>query len=58
MIGVVQQWWLRRDDLLLHQPKPGAELTERYRYAKATHELYSEFPRCVDTQAHKAEPTK
>jgi len=58
MVGVVQQWWLRRDDLQAHKPKPGAELTERYRYAQAMHVLYSEFPRCVDTPTQKAASTK
>lgn len=51
MVGVVQQWWLRHDELQLHKPKPGAELTERHRYAQALHVLYSEFPRCVDKSA-------
>ena len=54
MVGVVQQWWLRRDELLLHKPKPDAELTERHRFAQALHVLYSEFPRCADAPA----PTK
>lgn len=49
MVGVVQQWWLRRD--LLHAPKPDADFLEHYRYARALHELYSEFPACASESA-------
>ena len=48
IVGVVQQWWIRRDGL--HAPPPAAELTERYRYERALHELYSEFPVCSSAQ--------
>jgi hypothetical protein len=55
MVGFVQQWWIRRDGL--HAPKADAELPERYRYEKALHELYSEFPVCTSEIA-KVEPWK
>lgn len=45
MVGLVQQWWLQRE--AMHVPKPGSDLLERYRYEKALHELYSDFPVCV-----------
>ena len=48
IVGVVQQWWIRRDGL--HAPPPAAGLLERYRYEKALHELYSEFPVCSSAQ--------
>jgi len=57
-VGVVQQWWLRHDDLVSHRPKPGAELTERHRYMQAMHVLYSEFPHCVDSPKQQAASTK
>jgi hypothetical protein len=64
MVGVVQQWWLRRE--AMHVPKPGAELPERYRYAKALQELFSDFPVCTrervpaktTASTQKAEPKK
>ena len=64
MVGVVQQWWLRREAIRV--PAPGADLLERYRYARAMHELYSEFPACVGdlvpakttASTQKAEPKK
>src|SRR4051812_8166493 len=37
-VGVVQQWWIRREGL--RAPPPAAGLAERYRYEKALHELY------------------
>ena len=52
MVGVVQQWWFRRD--ALHAPAPSAPFAEHYRYARALHELYSEFPVC----AKEAAPVK
>jgi len=48
IVGVVQQWWIRREGL--HAPPPAAGLLERYRYEKALHELYSEFPVCSSAQ--------
>lgn len=45
MVGVVQQWWHRRE--AMHVPKPGSDFLERYRYERALYELYSEFPACV-----------
>ena len=62
MVGVVQQWWFRRE--AMHVPKPGGDFLERYRYEKALHELFAEFPVCVGDLApasttastHNAEP--
>jgi len=64
MVGVVQQWWIRRD--AMHAPKADSPFLERYRYARALHELYAEFPRCVGdlvpakstASTPKAEPKK
>jgi hypothetical protein len=53
MVGVVQQWWLRRE--AVQEPRPGADFIDHYRYARVLHELYEEFPRCLDP---KAEPQK
>ncbi len=49
VVGVVQQWWFRRDSL--QRPRADAGLVERYRYEQALHVLYSEFPRCLDDVA-------
>ena len=46
-VGVVQQWWFRREALYLQEPEADSQLLERYRYMRALHELYAEFPRCV-----------
>jgi hypothetical protein len=48
-VGVVQQWWLRRD--ALHVPDPKDGLVAQYKYMKAIHELNAEFPVCVDESA-------
>ncbi|MEO8018378.1 MAG: hypothetical protein ABI769_11220 [Pseudomonadota bacterium] len=63
-VGVVQQWWLRRD--ALHKPNPGDDLGDHYQFQKALHELYAEFPVCVGqlvpaekvASTQKAQPTK
>jgi hypothetical protein len=49
IVGVVQQWWIRRE--ALRAPKSKADLLERYRYERALHELYSEFPVCANRDA-------
>ena len=49
IVGAVQQWWFRRE--ALRAPKANAGLLERYRYERALHELYSEFPVCANRDA-------
>ena len=56
IVGVVQQWWHRRE--AMHVPKPGSSFPERYRYERALHELFSEFPVCVNGLKPKAEIKK
>jgi hypothetical protein len=48
-VGVVQQWWLRRDALKVPGPNDG--LVAQYQYMKAAHELNAEFPVCVAESA-------
>ena len=62
IVGVVQQWWLRRE--ALRAPKANADLLERYRYERAL-ELYmisscvGEFRCAADAaSAPKVEPKK
>ncbi len=48
-VGTVQQWWSRRDALVMS--KTGNDFVDRYEYGRALHELYGEFPACVGEPA-------
>jgi hypothetical protein len=64
MVGIVQQWWSRRDAVVMS--KTGNDFIDRYEYQRALYELYGEFPACVGQKApatqtavaQKAEPKK
>ena len=44
-VGVVQQWWLRRDAIVPQHT--GNSFLDDYLLRKAVNELYEEFPMCV-----------
>lgn len=59
-VGAVQQWWLRREDIV--RQHTGNQFLDEYLYEKAVHEIYEEFPVCADqvmpaSQAASATPT-
>ena len=44
-VGVVQQWWLRREAVV--RQHTGNSFLDDYLYQKAVSELYEEFPMCA-----------
>ncbi|HKU91001.1 MAG TPA: hypothetical protein VJP84_14510 [Steroidobacteraceae bacterium] len=44
-VGVVQQWWTRRDAVVPQHT--GNSMLDNYLYRKAVNELYEEFPKCA-----------
>jgi hypothetical protein len=47
-VGVVQQWWIRRD--AVQRQHTGNSFLDDYLYQKAVNELYEEFPMCAGGQ--------
>ena len=45
VVGMVQQWWHRRDAIV--SQNTGNRFLDDYLYEKAVNELYEEFPACV-----------
>lgn len=44
-VGVVQQWWIRREGIV--RQNTGNSFLDEYLYEKAVNELYEEFPACA-----------
>lgn len=55
-IGVVQQWWIRREAVV--RQHTGNSFLDEYLFQKAVNELYEEFPMCASNIAPKEEIAK